>query len=83
MFPKSFSNFTFYQKKKDILINDSVILIRSGDVIPKIIKSLPTLRDGTQKQCKIPTHCPICKSELLIEEKLIKCQNLNCRRCYS
>ena len=66
-------------KKKDILINDSVILIRSGDVIPKIIKSLPTLRDGTQKQCKIPTHCPICNSELLIEEKLIKCQNLNCK----
>ncbi|CAM2863979.1 NAD-dependent DNA ligase LigA [Helicobacter burdigaliensis] len=64
--------------KKDIQINDSVILIRSGDVIPKIIKSLPALRDGTQKKCKIPTHCPICGKELLIEEKLIKCQNLNC-----
>ncbi len=66
-------------RKKDILINDSVILIRSGDVIPKIIKSLPALRDGTQKKCEIPTHCPICGSELLIEEKLIKCQNLNCK----
>lgn len=64
--------------KKDIKINDSVILIRSGDVIPKIIKSLPALRDGTQKPCKVPTHCPICGKELLIEEKLIKCQNLNC-----
>ena len=66
-------------RKKDILINDSVILIRSGDVIPKIIKSLPSLRDGTQKKCEIPTHCPICGSELLIEEKLIKCQNLSCK----
>lgn len=66
-------------RKKDILINDSVILIRSGDVIPKIIKSLPSLRDGTQKKCEIPTHCPICRSELLIEEKLIKCQNLSCK----
>ncbi|WP_104722527.1 NAD-dependent DNA ligase LigA [Helicobacter mesocricetorum] len=66
-------------KRKDIWINDYVLLIRSGDVIPKIIKSLPNLRDGTQKQCEIPTNCPICGSELLIEEKLIKCQNLSCK----
>ncbi|MCI5967983.1 NAD-dependent DNA ligase LigA [Helicobacter sp.] len=65
-------------QKKDIQINDSVILIRSGDVIPKIIKSLPALRDGTQYPYVIPTQCPICNSTLLIEEKLIKCQNLNC-----
>ena len=64
--------------KKDIQINDFVILIRSGDVIPKIIKSLPSLRDGTQTPCPIPTKCPICHSELLVEEKLIKCQNLSC-----
>lgn len=65
-------------KRKDIQINDNVVLIRSGDVIPKIVKSLPTLRDGTQYPCAIPTHCPICKSLLLVEEKLIKCQNLSC-----
>ncbi|WP_299548046.1 NAD-dependent DNA ligase LigA [uncultured Helicobacter sp.] len=65
-------------RKKDIQINDFVVLIRSGDVIPKIIKSLPSLRDGTQYPCAIPTQCPICNSALLIEEKLIKCQNLNC-----
>ncbi|MDE5602829.1 MAG: NAD-dependent DNA ligase LigA [Helicobacter sp.] len=66
-------------KRKDIRIKDTVILIRSGDVIPKIIKSLPNLRDGTQRECEIPQNCPICGSELLIEEKLIKCQNLNCK----
>ena len=65
-------------KRKDIRINDFVIIIRSGDVIPKIIKPLVELRDGTQKECEIPKNCPICGSELLIEEKLIKCQNLNC-----
>lgn len=65
-------------QRKDIQINDSVVLIRSGDVIPKIIKSLPALRNGTQYPCAIPTHCPICKSVLLVEEKLIKCQNLSC-----
>ena len=65
-------------KRKDIQINDNVVLIRSGDVIPKIVKSLPALRNGTQYPCAIPTHCPICKSVLLVEEKLIKCQNLSC-----
>ena len=65
-------------KRKDIRINDFVIIIRSGDVIPKIIKPLVELRDGTQKECEMPKNCPICGSELLIEEKLIKCQNLNC-----
>ena len=65
-------------QKKDIQINDFVMVIRSGDVIPKIIKSLPALRDGTQYPCEIPTQCPICNSTLLREEKLIKCQNLNC-----
>lgn len=64
--------------KKDIQVNDFVIVIRSGDVIPKIIKSLTALRDGTQFVYQPPTQCPICQSELLIEEKLIKCQNLNC-----
>ncbi|WP_027326918.1 NAD-dependent DNA ligase LigA [Helicobacter pametensis] len=64
--------------KKDIRIGDKVIIIRSGDVIPKIIKPLTALRDGSQTPITPPTHCPICENELLIEEKFIKCQNLSC-----
>lgn len=65
-------------KNKDIKIGDQVIIIRSGDVIPKIIKPLAKLRDGTQQSIHPPTHCPICQEALLIEEKFIKCQNLSC-----
>lgn len=64
--------------KKDIRINDVVLIIRSGDVIPKIIKSIPELRDGTQMIIQKPTHCPVCGSELLLEDILIKCHNLHC-----
>lgn len=64
--------------RKDIKIGDRVIIIRSGDVIPKIIKPITALRDGSEKEIAPPTHCPICQSELLIEEKFIKCQNLTC-----
>lgn len=65
-------------ERKDIRLGDEVIIIRSGDVIPKIIKSLTHLRNGSQKPIIKPTHCPVCGEELLIEEIFIKCQNLSC-----
>ncbi len=65
-------------ERKDIHIGDSVIIIRSGDVIPKIIKVLEDRRDGKEMIVRRPTECPTCKSELLDEGTLIKCQNLHC-----
>lgn len=65
--------------KKDIQINDFVLLIRSGDVIPKIIKSIPARRDGTQTPIIPPTHCPICAKELVKEDIFIRCANLSCQ----
>ena len=47
-------------------------------MIPKIIKPLVALRDGTQKVISKPTHCPVCGEELLLEDIFIKCQNLSC-----
>lgn len=65
-------------KKKDIEINDEVIIIRSGDVIPEITKVLVSRRDGTQRKVPRPKVCPVCGSEVLDEGILIKCQNLSC-----
>ncbi len=65
-------------ERKDLKVGDSIILIRSGDVIPKITKVLKDRRDGSEKEIERPTKCPTCKSELLDEGTLIKCQNLNC-----
>lgn len=65
-------------KRKDIRINDKVIILRSGDVIPKIVKVLTNYRDNTQQIVQRPTKCPVCSSELLDEGALIKCQNLTC-----
>ncbi|MDY0403194.1 NAD-dependent DNA ligase LigA [Sulfurovum sp.] len=65
-------------ERKDIRIGDSVIIIRSGDVIPKIIKVLEERRDGSEIAVERPTVCPTCGSELLDEGALIKCQNLHC-----
>ncbi len=65
-------------ERKDIRIGDHVIILRSGDVIPKIVKSIPQRRDGSETRVARPTHCPVCGSELLDEGALIKCQNLSC-----
>ena len=64
--------------RKDIRIGDKVIILRSGDVIPKIIKVLEHERDGSEVAYKRPQNCPVCGSELLQEEVLVKCQNLRC-----
>ena len=65
-------------ERKDIRIGDHVIIIRSGDVIPKITKVLTDRRTGDEIPVERPTHCPTCGSELLDEGALIKCQNLEC-----
>lgn len=65
-------------ERKDIRIGDKVIILRSGDVIPKIVKVIVSERDGSEKIIPRPSHCPVCNSELLDEGALIKCQNLDC-----
>jgi len=64
--------------RKDIRIGDKVIILRSGDVIPKIIKVLLHERSDDIIKYERPVSCPVCKSELLDEGALTKCQNLEC-----
>ena len=59
-------------------INDSVIIIKSGDIIPKITKVLTERRDGSELEIHRPIKCPTCEKELFDEGILIKCQNLDC-----
>ncbi len=47
-------------KRLGLKIGDTVIVRRAGDVIPDIIKVLPKLRTGQEKNWHMPTKCPIC-----------------------
>ena len=62
----------------DLRINDEVIIIKSGDIIPKITTVFKNRRNGSQIEIQRPTSCPKCSSTLLDEGTLIKCQNLDC-----
>lgn len=65
-------------ERLDLRINDEVIIIKSGDIIPKITKVFHDRRGGTQEKISRPTNCPKCDSQLHDEGTLIKCQNLDC-----
>lgn len=67
-------------REKDLLIGDTVLVERAGDVIPYIVKSLPELRNGTESPIVFPTHCPVCSEALEKpeEEAVWRCININC-----
>ncbi|WP_405716751.1 MULTISPECIES: NAD-dependent DNA ligase LigA [unclassified Streptomyces] len=51
-------------KAKGVLIGDTVVLRKAGDVIPEILGPVVDLRDGTERAFVMPTECPECGTEL-------------------
>jgi DNA ligase (NAD+) len=67
-------------KRKDIRIGDTVLVERSGDVIPQVVKSITEKRIGTEKQRRIPKKCPVCGSGIIHREGevAVRCVNRMC-----
>jgi len=55
--------------RKGVLIGDTVVLRKAGDVIPEIVGPVVDLRDGTERAFVMPTHCPACGTELAYEKE--------------
>ncbi len=70
-----------YIREKDLMLGDAILIERSGDVIPQIVKSFPELRKGDEVKIKFPTHCPVCSDELFkpAGEAVWRCMNISCR----
>ena len=51
-------------KSKGILIGDTVVLRKAGDVIPEILGPVVDLRDGSEQEFVMPTNCPECGTKL-------------------
>ncbi len=66
--------------RKDVRIGDSVIVHRAGDVIPEIIEVLLDKREKNASPYKIPSKCPVCKSDAvkLTGEAVSRCVNPAC-----
>ncbi|MFT3762826.1 MAG: NAD-dependent DNA ligase LigA [Pseudoxanthomonas sp.] len=52
----------------DVRVGDSVIVRRAGDVIPEVVGVILEQRPAHAKPWKMPTHCPVCGSEIVREE---------------
>lgn len=51
-------------ERKGVLIGDSVVIRRAGDVIPEVLGPVADLRDGRERPFVMPTECPECGSAL-------------------
>lgn len=69
-----------YIKDKDLMKGDTILIERSGDVIPQIVKSFAELRSGKEKKIHFPTTCPVCDNPLYKPEgeAVWRCINLAC-----
>lgn len=69
-----------YIKERDLRIGDRVVVKRSGDVIPKVLRALPEFRDGDEVVWEMPDHCPSCgESVVRLEgEAATYCTNSAC-----
>nr|CAA9356314.1 MAG: DNA ligase (NAD(+)) [uncultured Nocardioidaceae bacterium] len=65
-------------ERKGVLIGDTVVLRKAGDVIPEIVGPVVDLRDGSERPFVMPTECPECGTPLKPEregDKDIRCPN--------
>ncbi len=69
-------------KRKGVLIGDTVVIRKAGDVIPEVLGPVVDLRDGTERGFVMPTHCPECGTPLApAKEGDVDIRCANARTC--
>lgn len=61
-----------------LMIGDTVVLQRAGDVIPKVLRVLTDLRTGREEKFKMPESCPVDGSPVVRDGVQHRCSNPNC-----
>ncbi|RFU19517.1 NAD-dependent DNA ligase LigA [Geodermatophilus marinus] len=65
-------------QRKGVLIGDTVVIRKAGDVIPEVLGPVVAARTGDERPFAMPTHCPECGTELRHEKEGdadIRCPN--------
>jgi len=67
-------------QRKDIRIGDTVVVRRTGDVIPEVARPVVSLRSGTERAFAMPTVCPACGAGVsrAPDEAVVRCTALDC-----
>ena len=65
-------------KDKGLMVGDTVVLRKAGDIIPEVVKAIPEERDGSQKKFTMIETCPVCGSPLTKIDAMHFCLNKSC-----
>ena len=67
-------------KRLDLHLNDTVRIIKSGEIIPKILTAIPAKREPNAVPVRFPANCPVCSSQLERDEEgaISYCPNASC-----
>lgn len=67
-------------RRLDLMLGDTIIVERAGDVIPKVVSVLSNLRTGEEQVIVAPKHCPRCGGDVRREgeDVILRCTNKNC-----
>ncbi len=68
-------------RRKGVLVGDTVVLRKAGDVIPEIVGPVADLRDGSEREFTFPGTCPACGTPLVREETEVDWRCPNTRSC--
>ncbi len=68
-------------ERKDIRIGDTVIVEKSGEIIPQVVSVVNEKRTGGEKKFSMPKICPVCGSDTVRpkDEVAIRCDNVSCK----
>ena len=51
-------------KRKGVMIGDTVVVRKAGEIIPEVLGPVADLRDGTEREFVYPENCPVCGTKL-------------------
>ena len=66
--------------RKDIRVGDTVVVVKGGDIIPKVLRVRTDLRRGDEQVVPLPQVCPVCGEPAVRNEGevAVRCRNLVC-----
>ncbi|MCQ2752761.1 MAG: NAD-dependent DNA ligase LigA [Bacilli bacterium] len=67
-----------FVKEKGLMVGDTIVIRKAGDIIPEVVRVLKERRDGNEKPYQMITACPICGQPLKKIDAMHYCTNPNC-----
>lgn len=68
-------------RERDIMLGDTVIVRKAGDIIPEVVRTLPEYRDGSERAFSMPSRCPSCGEPVSKDSEdmaALRCTNASC-----